>query len=99
MKKTIVPALLLLTAMCFGQSAKDGRANKTEIVSCDASNLAEPKANQKLREQIAKENGCALEQVKFLRFSQTKNVGLYTVCVAGKELRYRQTGKRYTKID
>ena len=52
-----------------------------------------------LRKHIAVENECELTDVKFLRISEQKGNGMYSVCVKGKEMKYRRIGTAFLKAD
>lgn len=52
-----------------------------------------------LRKHIAVENDCELSDIKFLKISEQKGNGMYSVCVKGKEMKYRRIGTAFLKAD
>jgi len=66
----------------------------------------EPKGNEKiqgwlkkvdarvkdLKEHVAVDNNCSVEDIKITKISEQKGNGNYVLCVNGKEMRYRRTG-------
>ena len=52
-----------------------------------------------LRKHISVENECELSEIKFLRISEQKGNGMYSVCVKGKEMKYRRIGSAFLKAD
>ena len=81
---------------------------------CDLpSNYQEPKPDKKmqswlkridattedLRKYIALENDCDEKNVVFLRIAEHKTNGIYSVCVKGKEMKYKRIGTAFMKND
>ncbi|MDI9309124.1 MAG: hypothetical protein QM535_02815 [Limnohabitans sp.] len=52
-----------------------------------------------LRKHIAVENECEVSDIKFLKISEQKGNGMYSVCVKGKEMKYRRIGSAFLKAD
>jgi hypothetical protein len=99
MKKFLSALVLVISTITFAQ--------QTEQNKCDLpSNYQEPKPDKKvqsflkkvdatiedLRKHIAVENDCNEKDVIFLRISEQKGNGMYSVCVKGKEMKYKRMG-------
>lgn len=50
-----------------------------------------------LRKHISVENDCGLSEVIFLSISEQMGNGMYSVCVKGKEMKYRRVGTAFMK--
>jgi hypothetical protein len=100
MKKLLFTIGLILPTLFFAQQTeKDSK--------CDLpANYQEPKPDKKvqaflkkvdatiedLRKHIAVENDCNEKDVIFLRISEQKGNGMYSVCVLGKPMKYKRMG-------
>jgi hypothetical protein len=76
-----------------------------------AANYIEPKTDKRvqsmlkrgdatiedLRKHISVENDCELSDVMFLSISEQMGNGMYSVCVKGKEMKYRRVGTAFMK--
>lgn len=97
MKKFLTVVVIVVSAMTFAQQTD----------KCDLpKNYHEPKPDKKiqswlkrgdatiedLRKHIAVENDCDEKDVIFLRISEQKGNGTYSVCVAGKPMKYKRMG-------
>ena len=105
MKKILFAIGLILPTLFFAQQAeKDSK--------CDLpANYQEPKPDKKiqsklkrgdatiedLRKHIAVENDCDVKEVVFLRFTEQLGNGMYSVCVKGKEMKYKRMGTVFMK--
>ena len=105
MKKLLFTLLIALPAFFFAQQTeKDSK--------CDLpANYQEPKPDKKiqsklkrgdatiedLRKHIAIENDCDIKDVVFLRFTEQLGNGMYSVCVKGKEMKYKRMGTVFMK--
>ena len=82
-------------------------ANTDKYPSCNlSSDFEEPKGDRKiqgwlkrvdaqvkdLKEHVAVDNNCSVEDIKLTSLSEQKGNGNYVLCVKGKEMRYRRTG-------
>lgn len=105
MKKLIFTIALALPTLYFAQETQ-------KDIKCDLpSNYQEPKPDNKiqsflkkvdatiedLRKHIAIDNDCDENDVTFLRISEQKGNGLYSVCVLGKEMKYKRMGSVFSK--
>lgn len=105
MKKLIFTFAIALPTLYFAQETQKDK-------KCDLpANYQEPKADKKiqsflkkvdatisdLRKHIAVENDCDEKDVIFLRMSEQKGNGLYSVCVLGKEMKYKRMGSVFSK--
>lgn len=105
MKKLLFALTVALPSLYFAQeSSKD---NKCDLPA----NYEEPIPDKKiqsflkkadatisdLRKHIALENDCDEKDVIFLRISEQKGNGLYSVCVLGKEMKYKRMGTVFMK--
>ena len=93
MKIILLALFLFVSLKTFAQNQKVEK----KIEACE--NTSEIKANDDLRAYAAKENKCSIKDVKFLNHSQTKNVGIYILCVDGKIMKYRRLKDKYSKIE
>ncbi|PWW30929.1 hypothetical protein [Chryseobacterium sp. AG844] len=100
MKKFLTAVVIVVSTMAFAQQTeKNGK--------CDLpKDYQEPKPDKKiqswlkrgdatiedLRKHIAVENDCSEKDVVFLRISEQKGNGMYSVCVAGKPMKYKRMG-------
>ncbi|SHK54155.1 hypothetical protein [Chryseobacterium polytrichastri] len=108
MKKFLITlALVLVIAPEVVFAQKDGK--------CDLpTNYQEPKPDKKiqswikrfgavtiddLRKHIALDNDCEEKDVIFLRIVEQKVNGLYSVCVKGKEMKYKRLGNAFMRND
>ena len=97
MKKFLTAVVIIISTMTFAQQTD----------KCDLpTNYQEPKPDKKiqswlkrgdatiedLRKHIAVENDCDEKDVIFLRISEQKGNGMYSVCVAGKPMKYKRMG-------
>ena len=105
MKKLLFTLLIALPTFFFAQQTeKDSK--------CDLpTNYQEPKPDKKiqsklkrgdatiedLRKHIAIENDCEVKDVVFLRFTEQLGNGMYSVCVKGKEMKYKRMGTVFMK--
>ena len=105
MKKFLFTLLIALPTFFFAQETeKDSK--------CDLpTNYQEPKPDKKiqsklkrgdatiedLRKHIAVENDCDVKDVVFLRFTEQLGNGMYSVCVKGKEMKYKRMGTVFMK--
>lgn len=104
MKKLLLTVGLVLPTLFFAQQTENP---KQTVKECDLpSNYQEPKPDKKiqswlkradatiedLRKHIAVENGCNEKDIIFLRISEQKGNGMYSVCVAGKPMKYKRMG-------
>lgn len=97
MKKLLLTVGLVLPTLFFAQETEKCDLPKT---------YQEPKPDKKiqswlkrgdatiedLRKHIAVENDCDEKEVVFLRISEQKGNGMYSVCVAGKPMKYKRMG-------
>ena len=105
MKKLIFTLAMALPTLYFAQETQKDK-------KCDLpANYQEPKPDKKiqsflkkvdatisdLRKHIAVENDCDEKDVVFLRMSEQKGNGLYSVCVLGKEMKYKRMGSVFSK--
>jgi len=93
MKRILLAFFLFISLKTFAQNQKVEK----KIEACE--NAPEIMANDDLRAYAAKENKCLIKDVKFLIHSQTKNVGIYTLCVGGKIMKYIRVKDKYSKIE
>ncbi|WP_241277923.1 hypothetical protein [Chryseobacterium mucoviscidosis] len=100
MKKLLFTIGLILPTLFFAQQTeKDSK--------CDLpKDYQEPKPEKRLqsslkrvnatindlRKHIAVENDCSEKDVVFLRISEQLGNGMYSVCVAGKPMKYKRMG-------
>jgi hypothetical protein len=104
MKKILSALVIIVSTMTFAQQTEN---QKQTVKECDLpSNYQEPKPDKKiqswlkradatiedLRKHIAVENDCNEKDVIFLRISEQKGNGMYSVCVAGKPMKYKRMG-------
>lgn len=98
--------MITVSTMAFAQQTE-------KDTKCDLpANYQEPKPDKKiqswlkkvgdvtiedLREFIALENDCNEKDVVFLRISEQKTNGIYSVCVKGKEMKYKRIGTAFMK--
>lgn len=81
-------------------------------VSCHLSNdFVEPELNQKIqaqlkkgratiehvKEKVAKDNNCSVDEVFLLSVSEQKSKAQYTFCANGKEVKYKRVGSSIIK--
>jgi len=107
MKKLLFTLLLALPTLYFAQETqKDKKCDLPE-------NYQEPKPDKKiqsflkkvdatindLRKHIAVENDCDEKEVVFLRISEQKGNGMYSVCVQGEEVKYKRMGSVFMKAN
>lgn len=99
MKKLLLTIGLLLSVLTFAQESGQNKCNLPK-------NHQEPKPDKKLqsslkrvgatiedlRKHIAVENDCDEKDVIFLRISEQMGNGMYSVCVAGKPMKYKRMG-------
>ena len=105
MKKTLFTIGLVLPTLFFAQQTeKESKCNLPTTYQ-------EPKPDKKiqgwlkrgdatiedLRKHIAVENEVDLSDIVFLRISEQKGNGIYQVCVAGKEMKYKRMGTAFMK--
>lgn len=97
MKKLLLTVGLVLSALSYAQ-----QNNKCDLPK----DYQEPKPDKKiqswlkradatiedLRKHIAVENDCSEKDVIFLRISEQKGNGMYSVCVKGQEMKYKRMG-------
>ena len=50
-----------------------------------------------LKKHVAVENECEIKDIKLLNISEQKGNGIYQVCVAGKEMKYKRMGTAFMK--
>ncbi|WP_454046828.1 hypothetical protein [Chryseobacterium sp. Marseille-Q8038] len=100
MKKFLSALLITVSAIAFAQQTE--KDNKCDLPK----NYQEPQPDKKiqswlkradatiedLRKHIAVENDCTEKDVIFLRISEQKGNGMYSVCVAGKPMKYKRMG-------
>ena len=105
MKKLLFTLLLALPTLFFAQQTK--KDSKCDLPT----NYQEPKPDKKiqsklkrgdatiedLRKHIAIENDCDIKDVVFLRFTEQLGNGMYSVCVKGKEMKYKRMGTVFMK--
>jgi len=106
MKKFLTAVVIVVSTMTFAQQTeKDSK--------CDLpKDYQEPKPNKKiqswikrfgavtiedLRKHIALDNDCEEKDVIFLRIVEQKVNGLYSVCVNGKEMKYKRLGNAFMR--
>lgn len=104
MKKILTAVVIVVSTMTFAQQIENP---KQTVKECDLpSNYQEPKPDKKiqswlkradatigdLRKHIAVENDCGEKDIIFLRISEQKGNGMYSVCVAGKPMKYKRVG-------
>lgn len=104
MKKNLTAIVIAISIMTFAQQTDNP---KQTVKECNLpSNYQEPKPEKKiqswlkradatiedLRKHIAVENDCKEKDVIFLRISEQKGNGIYSVCVAGKPMKYKRMG-------
>lgn len=97
MKKFLTAVVIVVSTMTFAQQTD----------KCDLpKDYQEPKPDKKiqswlkrgdatiedLRKHIAVENDCDEKDIIFLRISEQKGNGMYSVCVAGKPMKYKRMG-------
>lgn len=99
MKKLLFTISLVLSGLSYAQQTEQNKCNLP-------TNYQEPKPDKKiqswlkradatiedLRKHIAVENDCNEKDVIFLRVSEQKGNGIYSVCVAGKPMKYKRMG-------
>lgn len=105
MKKLFYIAALTLPSIFFAQQTES--ENKCNLPE----NYQEPKSDKKiqswlkrgdatiedLRKHIAVDNDVDLSDIKYLRISEQKGNGIYSVCVKGKEMKYKRMGTVFMK--
>lgn len=104
MKKFLTTVVISVSTIAFAQQTENPKQTAKE---CGLpSNYQEPKPDKKiqswlkradatiedLRKHIAVENDCNEKDVIFLRISEQKGNGMYSVCVAGKPMKYKRMG-------
>ncbi|MDR6921219.1 hypothetical protein SAMN05421786_103241 [Chryseobacterium ureilyticum] len=104
MKKFLSALVIIVSTITFAQQTENP---KQTVKECDLpSNYQEPKQDKKiqswlkrgdatiedLRKHIAVENDCNEKDVIFLRISEQKGNGMYSVCVEGKPMKYKRMG-------
>lgn len=97
MKKFLTAVVIVVSTMTFAQQTD----------KCDLpKDYKEPKPDKKiqswlkrgdatiedLRKHIAFENDCSEKDIIFLRISEQKGNGMYSVCVTGKPMKYKRMG-------
>ncbi|UTX46666.1 hypothetical protein [Chryseobacterium sp. MA9] len=99
MKKFLTALVITASTMTFAQQTEQNKCNLPV-------NYQEPKPDKKvqsflkkvdatiedLRKHIAVENDCNEKDVIFLKISEQKGNGMYSVCVAGKPMKYKRMG-------
>lgn len=105
MKKLLFTLALALPTLYFAQETQKDK-------KCDLpANYQEPAPDKKiqsflkkvdatisdLRKHIAIDNDCNESDVIFLRISEQKGNGMYSVCVQGKEMKYKRMGSIFMK--
>ncbi|WP_312286404.1 hypothetical protein [Chryseobacterium gleum] len=105
MKTLLFTISLVLSGLSYAQQIETDS-------KCDLSkDYQEPKPDKKvqsflkkvdatiedLRKHIAVENDCNEKDVIFLRISEQKGNGIYSVCVAGKPMKYKRMGSVFMK--
>lgn len=107
MKKLLFIIGILMPTLFFAQ--QEGKSSKCDLPA----NYQEPKPDQKiqsklkrgdatiedLRKHIAIDNDCDVKDVVFLRFTEQLGNGMYSVCVNGKEMKYKRMGTVFMKSD
>ncbi|GAA4803603.1 DUF3157 family protein [Litoribaculum gwangyangense] len=83
-----------------------------ETISCNLpSDFMEPELNQKIqsqlkkgratiehvKEKVAKDNNCTIDEVLLLSVSEQKSKATYTFCANGKEVKYKRVGNSIIK--
>lgn len=70
---------------------------------CDlGKDYKEPKSSknvERLRSQVAVENDCKNEDIKFINIAEERGNGMYSMCVKGKYMKYRMIGTAFLKAD
>lgn len=106
MKKLLFTIGLVLPTLFFAQESKQ---NKCDLPK----SYQEPKPDKKiqswlkrsdatiedLRKHIAVENDCSENDVVFLRISEQKGNGIYSVCVTGKPMKYKRMGSVFMEAN
>lgn len=105
MKKLLFTIGLTLPTLFFAQQSD-------QATKCDLpKSYQEPKSDKKiqgflkrgdatiedLRKHISVENDVNLSDIIFLRISEQKGNGIYSVCVSGKEMKYKRMGTVFMK--
>ncbi len=104
MKKLLFTIGLLVPTLFFAQQTQ----------KCDLpKDYQEPKPEKKLqsglkrvnatindlRRHIAVENDCDEKEIIFLRISEQMGNGMYSVCVAGKPMKYKRMGSVFMRAN
>ncbi|KIC61726.1 hypothetical protein [Chryseobacterium taiwanense] len=106
MKKFLSALMIAASAMTFAQQTEQNK-------KCDLpKDYQEPKPDKKiqswikrfgavtiedLRKHIALDNDCEEKDVIFLRIVEQKVNGLYSVCVKGREMKYKRLGNAFMR--
>jgi hypothetical protein len=91
------------------KSVKQSSSNRCNL----SADYTEPKPDKKvqswlkrgdatiddLRKHISVENDCQVSDVIFLSISEQMGNGMYSVCVKGKEMKYRRMGTVFSRLD
>jgi hypothetical protein len=99
MKTLVFTISLVISGLSYAQQTEQNKCNLPI-------NYQEPKPDKKvqsflkkvdatiedLRKHIAVENDCNEKDIIFLRISEQKGNGMYSVCVAGKPMKYKRMG-------
>ena len=59
----------------------------------------EKKKNERLRKQVAVENDCNPEDVKFISLTEGMGNGMYSLCVKGKIMKYKKVGTVFMRAE
>ena len=81
----------------------DDKKNIQATNLCDlGKDFKEPKTTknvERLRNHVAVENDCKIEDIKFVNIAEERGNGMYSMCVKGKYMKYRMIGTAFLKAD
>lgn len=111
MKKLFNIILFTLPTLFFAQAQAQAQETEKENKCNLPTNYQEPKPDRKiqgwlkrgdatiedLRKHIAIDNDIDVSDIVFLRISEQKGNGIYSVCAKGKEMKYKRMGTVFMK--
>ena len=82
--------------------AKDKKLQTVTTTNTDCNldaDFVEKKKNERLRKQVAVENDCNPEDVKFISLTEGMGNGMYSLCVKGKIMKYKKVGTVFMRAE
>ena len=77
-------------------------SKESSTTECNSSVENLPKIHKtidRLKNHVAVENNCSVENIKVISFAQGRGDGMYSLCVNGKIMKYKMIGTVFMKAD